>query len=186
MYEEILFISRRDFRKWLIKNHNTFDGAWLIFGKTDALKTISPHEALEEAICFGWIDGQIKRVDDDRYIKKFTPRRKKSNWSQRNMKVVAELVEKDKMTEHGLKVIERAQKEGTWDAADAKPISEEEIKVLIKALGDTQPALNNFLNMSSSIKRTYTALYITAKKEETKVRRLKKIIERLNENKKPM
>ena len=186
MYEEIVFTCKEYFNKWLQINHDTCDGLWLIFSKTDKLITITYDQALEEALCFGWIDGQIYRIDDTKYKRKFTPRRKKSIWSERNMKIVAQLIKQDRMTASGYAAIERAKKEGMWEAPGAKPISDEQVEVLIHALGDTQPALDNFMNMSPSVKRIYTAHYITAKKEETRRRRLDKIIARLNENLKPM
>jgi len=90
------------------------------------------------------------------------------------------------MTEYGIAAIERAKKEGTWDVPKGEPVSDSQIEVLIKALQGDEPALSNFMKMSPSVRRTYTAHYLDAKKEETKVRRLQKITERLNENKKPM
>ncbi len=186
MYQEKIFPSKEAFHKWLKENHDTCDGLWLIFSKTDKLFTITYDQALEEALCFGWIDGQIYRIDDTKYKRKFTPRRKRSIWSERNMKIVAQLIKQDRMTASGYAAIERAKKEGMWDAPTAKPISDEQVEVLIHALGGTQPALDNFMKMSPSVKRTYTGFYLDAKKEETKTRRLKRIIERLNENLKPM
>ena len=90
------------------------------------------------------------------------------------------------MTEFGISAIEQAKKQGTWDIARAEPVSDSQIEILVKALNSTEPALSNFLNMPLSVKRTYTAAYLDAKKEETRIKRLETIIERLNENKKPM
>ena len=90
------------------------------------------------------------------------------------------------MTESGFKAIDEAKRIGTWDTVKAEPITEEQINLLINALSGAELALANFLKMPLSVRRTYTAFYLDAKKEDTKVKRLQRIIERLNENKKPM
>lgn len=186
MENEVMFKNREEFRNWLIENHATSNGIWMVFGKGRNLKTIKANEALEEALCFGWIDGQLSSVNEEKYLKKFTPRRKRSNWSEKNKKMVDKLIQSGKMTEFGLKAVDAAKKDGRWDKPKPEPIKEEQIEILINALSGSEPALSNFLKMSMSVKRTYTALYLDAKKEVTRVKRLEKIIERLNENKKPM
>ena len=186
MDEQLVFADREEFRQWLFKNHDASKGIWLVFGKGSKLKTIKADEALEEALCFGWIDGQIKSIDDEKYIKKFTPRRKGSKWSENNRKIVNRLIKTGLVTEPGYKAIDEAKKNGTWDVLTQAPIEDSQIEILVKALEGAEPALTNFLKMPLSVRRTYTAAYLDAKKEETRVRRLKTIIARLNENKKPM
>jgi uncharacterized protein YdeI (YjbR/CyaY-like superfamily) len=109
MSEQILFLDREEFRKWLLENHHVSKGIWLVFGKAGKLKTLKPDEALEEALCFGWIDGQLSSIDDAKYLKKFTPRRKGSRWSERNRNLTSPLIENGKMTETGLTAIEQAK-----------------------------------------------------------------------------
>jgi uncharacterized protein YdeI (YjbR/CyaY-like superfamily) len=184
--DQLLFENREAFRKWLFQNHHISPGIWLVLGKAGRLKTLTADEALEEALCFGWIDGQLKSIDDQKYLKRFTPRRKGSVWSERNRKLVKKLIENGTMTEAGQAVIGQAQKQGTWDKPRPAPISETQIEVLIQALSEAEQALANFMKMPLSVKRTYTALYLDAKKEDTRKKRLEKIIERLNENKRPM
>jgi uncharacterized protein YdeI (YjbR/CyaY-like superfamily) len=186
MKNDLIFKNRDEFRNWLIKNHAKSKGIWMVLGKGGDLKTIKANEALEEALCFGWIDGQIRSVDEEKYLKKFTPRRKGSNWSEKNKKLVDKLIQSGEMTEYGLRAVAAAKKDGRWDKPKPEPIKEEQIEILINALSGAEPALSNFLNMPMSVKKTYTALYLDAKKEDTRVKRLEKIIERLNENKKPM
>lgn len=186
MEDEVMFESRDEFREWLIRNHNVSKGIWMVFGKAGKLKTIKPDEALEEALCFGWIDSQFKSINEDKYLKKFTPRRKGSKWSEKNKNLVKKLIESGKMTEFGMAAVEEAKKSGNWDAPKAKPINDEQVGILICALSGSEIALSNFMKMPDSVKKTYTALYLDAKKEDTRKRRLEKIIERLNENKKPM
>ena len=186
MDERLIFADREEFRKWLSNNHDDSKGIWLVFGKASTLKTIRADEALEEALCFGWIDGQIKSIDDEKYVKKFTPRRKGSKWSERNKQIVKSLVKNGLVTEPGIKAIEEAKKNGTWDMPKQARVEDNQIEILIKALEGAEPALSNFLKMPLSVRKTYTAAYLDAKKEETRIRRLKYIIGRLNENKKPM
>lgn len=186
MDERKFFADRNEFRKWLQENHDNYKGIWVVFSKTSKLKLIKAAEALEEALCFGWIDGQIISISEEQYRKKFTPRRKKSKWSDKNKGLVSKLIEKGLMTEFGMHAIEQAKKDGTWDAPKRKPITDEQVGILINALKGKEPALTNFMKMSPSVKRTYTALYLDAKKEDTRIKRLAKIIDRLNENKKPM
>lgn len=186
MENELLFKNREEFRNWLFENCEKSSGIWVVFGKTMNLITIKAEEALEEALCFGWIDGQFNSIDKDKYLKKYTPRRKGSKWSEKNRKTVDMLISSGKMTEAGFRAIEEAKRTGNWDIPKADPISDEQVNILIDALTGADLALSNFQKMPNSVKKTYTALYLDAKKEETRVKRLQKIIERLNENKKPM
>ncbi len=187
MEEQLLFADRKEFRQWLLKNHDTNKGFWMVFGKGGKIKTLNQDEALEEALCFGWIDGLIKSVDDTKYLKKFSPRRKVSNWSQRNKQIIDRLLKEEKITEYGMKAIEEAKKSGTWDNAAKRPaISDEQIAALTKLLEGFEPACANFSKMSPSVRRTYTLSYLACKSEETRKNRLEKIIARLNANLKPM
>lgn len=184
--DPLLFENREAFRNWLCQNYHLTVGIWLVFGKAGRLRTLTADEALEEVLCFGWIDGQLQSIDDQKYLKRFTPRRKGSVWSERNRALAGKLIANGRMTEAGQAAIDQAQKAGTWDNPKPAPISEAQIEGLVQALSGAEKALANFLKMPLSVQRTYTALYLDAKKEETRKKRLEKIIERLNENKKPM
>lgn len=185
MEEQLTFFNRMEFREWLVNNHVSNKGIWLVFGKTENLHTVKPEEALEEALCFGWIDGLIKSIDETRYIKKFTPRTKDSRWSKKNCNTAMQLVEKGLMTKAGLAAIEQAKKSKNWDVPKQE-FKEDQIKILEEDLTGHEPAYSNFMKMSSSVRRTYTLLYLDAKSEATRKKRLEQIIGRLNENKKPM
>ena len=113
---EMTFASREAFRNWLAENHLASPGIWLVFGKGGRRVTLKAEEALEEALCFGWIDGQIQSVDEDHYLKKFTPRRKDSEWSEKNRGLAAQLTEKGLMTAAGLAAIEQAKARGCWES----------------------------------------------------------------------
>jgi uncharacterized protein YdeI (YjbR/CyaY-like superfamily) len=184
--DQLVFENRAAFRKWLVQNHQKSPGIWLVFSKDAEIKTLTANEALEEALCFGWIDGQLQSLGAKEYLKRFTPRRKRSVWSERNRKLAQKLTEEGVMTAAGRAAIAQAQELGTWEKPKPAPISEVQVGVLTDALSGSGIALTNFLNMSASVRRTYTASYLAAKSEDTRKRRLEQIIERLKENKKPM
>jgi uncharacterized protein YdeI (YjbR/CyaY-like superfamily) len=183
---ELQFLSRADFRAWLQENAETSEGVWLVFGKTKAVVTLSANDALEEALCFGWIDGQMQSIDNTKYHKYFAKRRAKSVWSEKNKKIVDALREKGIMTELGEKAVEAAKKNGAWDAPRGNPIPEEQIAAFTEKLVGISPAYDNFIKMSPSVQRTYTGRYLSFKTEEARQRDFEKIVERLNNNLKPM
>lgn len=184
--EQILFETRTDFRNWLMDNCSTSNGIWLVFSKHSSIKTLKASEALEEALCFGWIDGQMQSIDETKYLKYFSIRRKGSKWSDKNKNLVKELESKGLMTDFGRIKVEEAKKNGMWDVPKPDPISEEQIQMFIKLIKNTEPAFTNFISMSPSVRKNYTGLYFDAKSDDAKKRRLEKIIGRLNQNLKPM
>ena len=186
MTERLQFASRDEFRDWLKDNCTSSSGIWMLFGKADGPKTIKAGEALEEALCFGWIDGQMESIDDKSYAKYFSVRRKNSRWSEKN-KALAEALEKQgMMTDHGRAKIEEAKKNGQWDAPKPSEITDEQIAALSDILSAHEPAYTNFLAMSPSVKRTYARAYFDAKTDDGRNKRLLWMIERLNKNLKPM
>lgn len=180
------FLNREDFRKWLEENCLTSEGVWLLFGKAGGPKTLKAGEALEEALCFGWIDGQMLSLDDKTYKKYFSRRRDKSKWSEKNKGIVKKLEEKGLMTDHGRKKIEEAKKNGQWDAPKAPPVTEEQIAFVAGVLEEYDTAFQNFQSMSLSVKKTYTRAYMDARTDEGRKKRLSWMVERLNKNLKPM
>ncbi len=186
MDKQLLFADREKFREWLFVNHDVSNGVYLVFSKVSNIKSLKPQEALEEALCFGWIDGLIKSLGSDTYLKKFTPRTKNSRWSELNRTIANRLIKSGRMTEHGLAAIKQAKEAGTWDTPQRAKVADDQIEILVKALQGADLALANFSKMPLSVRRTYTGFYLDAKSEETRLRRLGKIIERLNANKKPM
>ncbi|MDE6595393.1 MAG: YdeI/OmpD-associated family protein, partial [Oscillospiraceae bacterium] len=166
------FANREEFRKWLNDNCLTSEGVWLLFGKAGGPKTIKAAEALEEALCFGWIDGQMQGLDDKTYKKYFSARREKSKWSDKNKKLVQSLEERGLMTDHGRKKIEEAKKNGQWDAPDLMALTEEHIAILSELLGKYEPAFTNFQAMPLSVKKTYTRAYFDAKTDAGREKRL--------------
>lgn len=180
------FVNREDFRNWLCDHCQSSPGVWLLFGKTGGPKTIKASEALEEALCFGWIDGQMQRIDDKTYKKYFSLRRDNSKWSEKN-KALAEKLEKEGvMTDYGRTKIAEAKKNGQWNASKPPAVTEEQIASLSSVLEEFEPAYANFLAMSLSVKKTYTRAYFDAKTDAGREKRLFWMIERLNNNLKPM
>jgi len=184
--KEMQFKDRAEFRKWLAENAYAEDGIWLVFGKTKDFVTLSAAEALEEALCFGWIDGQMKSIDNTKYLKYFARRRAKSAWSDVNKKKVEALREKGLMTEAGEKAVEEAKRNGAWDAPKGEPITDEQVEAFAQRLIGISPACENFANMARSVRRSYTGRYLSFKSEEARQRDFAKIVDRLNQNLKPM
>jgi len=182
----LTFTDRQAFREWLGKYGTESDGIWLLFSKKGKFVTISAADALEEALCHGWIDGQMQSLDDNTYKKYFAQRIPKSKWSVKNKKLAQTLMEKGLMTQQGLEAIERAKKNGSWDNAKRILINDEQIEMFKEIIQPYEPAYTNLLAMSHSIQRTYTGFYLDAKSDKTRQDRLKKIIDRLNRNLKPM
>ena len=117
----ISFKSPRALRTWLAKHHSESDGIWLrIFKKGSGEKTVTYDQAVDEALCYGWIDGQKQRFDEISWLQKFTPRRSKSIWSKRNQAHVARLIKSRKMRPAGLREVESAKKDGRWDESEMK------------------------------------------------------------------
>jgi uncharacterized protein YdeI (YjbR/CyaY-like superfamily) len=183
---ELLFQSRCDFRAWLKENAETSEGVWLVFGKTKEVITISANDALEEALCYGWIDGQMQSIDDTKYQKYFAKRRAKSVWSEKNKKTVEALRARGIMTGAGENAVQTAMKNGTWDAQKGAAVTDEQVEAFTSMLDGISPAYENFNNMSKSIRITYTRRYLSFKTEEARQRDFAKIVDRLNNNLKPM
>lgn len=182
----LTFTDRQAFRKWLGKYGTKSKGVWLLIGKKGKIVTLSPADALEEALCHGWIDGKIQSLDDNTYKKYFAPRLPKSKWSVKNKELAQTLIEKGLMTRQGLEAVKRAKENGFWDNAERIVISDEQIQMFKQIIQPYEPAYSNLLAMSHSVQRTYTGFYLDAKSDKTRRTRLEKIIDRLNRNLKPM
>jgi len=181
----IHFESEKLFETWLENNYDSSQGLWLKIAKKDSQYTsVSYQEALEVALCFGWIDSQKKKFDDDFWIQKFSPRRKKSIWSQVNRNKVAALIQQGRMQPSGYAEVEKAKADGRWENAYA---SQSNIQVPddFQLELDKNPDAQVFFNQLSSTNR-YAFLYriTTAKKDITRKKWIDKSIAMLNENKK--
>jgi len=181
-----LYISnRKDWRKWLKENHNTVREVWLIYYKKHTCKPRIPYDdAVEEALCFGWIDSTVKRIDDEKYCQKFTPRNLKSIWSEHNKKRVAKMIKEGKMTKHGLVKVKAAKKNGEWyktaEAVKAFAMPSE----LTKLLSGNKKAGEFFSELSPSHKKQYIGWIASAKKVETRKKRAEEAITLLKKRQK--
>ena len=177
--------NRKDWREWLEKNHATRKEIWLIYYKKHSSKSRIPYDdAVEEALCFGWIDSIIKKIDDEKYAQKFTPRKQNSLWSELNKKRVNQMMGQGKMTEAGLALIKVAKKNGRWNEVIHRGEFSEIPGELIIVLAKNKKARENFDALASSYKKQYIGWIMTAKKHETREKRLKEAIILLEKNQK--
>lgn len=186
MQEFLTFSTRADFRNWLSEHAQCSEGVWLLFGKNGGPKTLKAVEALEEALCFGWIDGQIQCIDNTAYCKYFSPRRQGSKWSAQNKALAEKLEQLGLMTDAGRVKIREAQENGQWDAPKPPSVTEEQVAFVVELLRGHEPAYTNFQNMPPSVRRTYTKGYFSTKTEAGIAKYLDRMIARLNQNLKPM
>ena len=184
--KQVRITTRGEWRQWLAKNHDREkQGIWLVFNKKKTGKAVLDYgEAVEEALCFGWIDSIIKRIDDETYCRKFTPRRDKSGWSTVNRKRVAKVIEEGRMTEVGLAKIAAAQKSGRWEPAPRPVISFEMPRELAEALARNQAAKAFFESLAPTYQKHFIGWITTAKRPETKARRLQESLTLLAAGKK--
>lgn len=180
------FADRQAFREWLSLNCLSSGGIWLLFGKAGGPKTIKAGEALEEALCFGWIDGQMQSLDDKTYKKYFSIRREKSKWSEKNKALAQSLEERGLMTDFGRKKIEEAKKNGQWDASSSTAVTEDQIAQLSALLEEYEPAFTNFKAMPPSVRKTYARAYFDAKTDAGREKQSAWMVDRLNKILKPM
>jgi uncharacterized protein YdeI (YjbR/CyaY-like superfamily) len=177
--------NRKEWRAWLQVNHDTAKSVWLIFPKKHTGRvSISYDESVGEAICFGWIDGIIRRLDDERCARKFMPRRARSKWSESNKKRAQKMIHEGMMTEAGLARVKDSKESGEWYKT---PVDRRELVVpefILKTLSKNKKALMNFDELANSYKRQYVGWVSSAKKEETRQRRIAEIISVLEQNKK--
>ena len=174
------FKSPLEFRNWLEKNNATSEGIWLrIFKKDSGEKSITYAEALDQSLCFGWIDGQKRAHDAHSWLQKFTPRRAKSGWSKVNTQHAERLVKTGQMTSAGLKAIEAARADGRWNAAYDSPRNATPPEDFLKALDKNRKAKAFFETLNKT--NIYSIVYRlqTAKKPETREKRMKLILEML-------
>lgn len=182
---QLYVTSRDEWHEWLRKNYATQKEIWLIYYKkhTDN-QSISYEDSVEEALCFGWIDSTIKKIDEEKYARKFTPRKAESRWSESNKKRAEKMVKTGKMTEAGLAKIREANKSGEWFKTPP-PKRELVIPAYIKeALEKNQKALTYFDNLAKSYKRQYVGWITSARREDTRKRRLAEAIKLLEKNEK--
>lgn len=175
-----------EWRAWLKKNHNKEKEVWLIYYKKHTDKPRIPYDdAVEEALCFGWIDTTVKRIDDERYMQKFTPRRENSIWSKLNKERAEKMTEEKRMTKAGLKKIEEAKKNGKWTEAYTSRKKLTLPSDLKNALMKNKKAWKNFNGFANSYQNIYIGWITNAKREVTCKKRINDVVRRSALNQKP-
>jgi uncharacterized protein YdeI (YjbR/CyaY-like superfamily) len=176
---ELLVADAAEWRTWLSSNQTKSQGVWLVLAKKGATHptTLSYDEALDEAICFGWIDGQLGRRDSATFRRRFTPRNARSPWSQRNVAIAERVRASGRMHRSGEDEVRRAKADGRWSTAYAGQASAEVPEDLANALATNPRAQAMFLKLTRA--NRYAILYRieSAKKIETRARRIEKFIE---------
>jgi uncharacterized protein YdeI (YjbR/CyaY-like superfamily) len=174
--------SRSEWRKWLKENHTQKDGVWLItFKKASGKPRVTYDEAVEEALCFGWVDSKGNKLDDERSMLWMAPRKRGSNWSRLNKTRVEKLLADGQMQAAGLAKIEAAKKDGSWHALDK--VEDLEIPPdLARALKANKDARNYFDEFPRSAKRAILEWIMNAKKPETRAKRIAETVEQAAKN----
>ncbi len=164
--------TQAGWRSWLKRNHATCEGVWLIYYRTSTgRRRLSWEDAVREALCFGWIDSKVKPLDDERYKQIFTPRKPRSVWSKINKQYIAELIEAELMTDAGLRAVDVAKKNGAWsllEPVDALIVPAD----LASALRGSERAREAYEALSKSAKRAVLYSLYSAKREETRAKRV--------------
>lgn len=175
--------DRTDWRRWLENNHDRPSGVWLIFyRKASGKRSFTYEEAVEEALCFGWIDGQANRLDEESYRQRFSHRKKGSTWARSNKDRVARLIEQGRMTPAGMAPIEEAKKDGSWsryDDVESMVIPTD----LARALDESIDGRSRFEGFSDSVKKQLLFQLASAKRPETRKKRIADIVRLASEGK---
>ena len=181
------FTSAAGWRGWLAQYHSSEKELWLIIYKRHAAdKGLSYREALDEALCFGWIDGTLKRIDNEKHMIRFSPRKSRSIWSKANRDRVERLIAEERMTAAGLEEIEQAKANGEWYrewSDDKGPIIPSD---LIEALKCNKMAQKNFDNFPPSLKQQFAYWITSAKRAETREKRIRETVARAERNERPV
>jgi len=173
----LTFVQKKAWAAWLAKNHDQSAGVWLrLAKKASGVKSVSYDEALDVALCYGWIDGQAKRADEQFWLQKFTPRSKRSLWSKRNRERVSALIAARAMRAAGLAEIERAKADGRWHAAYDSPRAATVPADLQAALTANRRAQRFFDTLNRQSRFAMLFRIQTAKKPETRARRITQFV----------
>ena len=177
--------SRTAWRTWLQDNHGSKPSVWLVFyNKSSKKPTLTWSEAVDEALCFGWIDSKKVAIDKERAHQFFSKRKAKSTWSKINKQKIEQLIDKGLMTEAGYISIEIAKQNGSWTILDAveELIIPEDLETALKVKSD---AMDYFLSLSKSVKKAMLQWLVLAKRDETRQKRIAEIVELAVKKQKP-
>jgi uncharacterized protein YdeI (YjbR/CyaY-like superfamily) len=176
--EPKLFKDREAWRRWLAANHDQASEIWLTYYKKGTGKrSVTYEEALDEALCYGWIDSTVKALDAERYMQRWTPRKPGSIWSARNKESLARLIAEGRMHKAGLAKVRAAKRDGSWTTIDAINRDQETPAELLDTLAAKPGARENFDALSASQKKLWGWWIQSAKRLETKKRRAEAAVE---------
>ena len=177
--------SRADWRAWLAKNYASEKEIWFVLYKKHMGKErVSYEDAVEEALCFGWIDGLVRSIDEQKYAVRFSPRKGGSIWSESNKRRVAKMIAQGRMTEIGLAKVKEAKRNGEWDKASQREDTSIVPVDLKRALQANKPAKRNFETVSPSQKRMFIYWITSAKTDATRQKRIRRAIQMVKDNEK--
>ncbi len=173
--KQVRVSNRGEWRRWLARNHaKEPKGIWLVFSKTGQA-SLSYEESVQEALCYGWIDSVVKRIDEDWYCRKFTPRRAGSVWSKLNRARATRAIETSRMTRFGLAKIQAAKRSGTWE--QTRPALAMKLpKEFVLALAQNTKARETFDRLAPTYQKHFAGWIVTAKRAETQAQRVKESI----------
>jgi len=182
----LFFTNKKHWRTWLENNHDKSAEIWLIhYKKSSKKKGLNQFDAVEEALCYGWIDSKLMKIDENRFILRYSPRKEKSVWSKINKQRAEKLILVGKMTEAGFEKINLAKKHGLWETAYTNMIKERLPSDLKNALLLDLTAWKNFQNFANSYRNTYIGWVKQARTDITRKKRIREVVNRSKENKKP-
>jgi len=175
--KDLYFKTEKDWETWLKINHDQVSELWLIFYKKETgIPSISYESSVETALCYGWIDSIIKKLDDKRFARKFTPRKFQSKWSESNKRRVKKLIGESRMTKSGMKKIEYAKKYGLWDKPDIPEINYDIPAEFVSKLKKHSQAESFFKSLAPTYQKQYIVWITMAKREETRKKRISESI----------
>ena len=183
--KQVYVKTRDEWRDWLTQNHDEGAGIWLVFFKKHTGKpTLEYDAAVEEALCFGWIDSIIKKLDEERYVRKFTPRKPESRWSASNQKRIEKLITQGRMHESGMLSVQKAKESGLWEKTDRPMISFEIPEEFGSALATNEKAKVFFDQLAPTYQKQFIGWVSIAKRQETRDRRVRESIALLEQGQK--
>ncbi len=183
--QQLYFKDAASWRRWLQENHLNDITVWLVFyKKTSGSTTMKYEDALDEALCFGWIDSIIKKIDDEKYVRKFTRRKQNSKWSELNKKRAEVLIDKKKMTAYGLSFIYFAKKNGQWYKDNSPKISFDIPVEFEAALNKDSKANDYFKRLAPTYRKQFIGWITTAKQVGTRRKRISESIKLLSRGEK--
>ena len=184
--EPVFFVDRTAWRRWLERNHDKVSVIWVLAYKTQTGKRcLSYSDALDEALSYGWIDSRLRRIDDEKHMWRFVPRKPNSIWSLSNRRRVERLIAEGMMTPYGMAKVEAAKRSGEWEKATTPSRPPRIPKDLKDELVENEPAWENFMGFAKSYRTIYIYWVLSAKRQETREKRIKEVARRARRKLKP-